>query len=162
MKKIYLSVIGVLVTIGVVLALWLSGPAITGYSVYKIKSNQPNLTITRSLINGTLDTQTSSVNLTDTFKIDSTDKMKVQLAIITAKIDENDSCIDYENDCNVSYFLGEAYGYGFPQLQEIHNGDLIELSVGENSFSIFLNCQKLSCPQDIQSTLSLTPKKDNE
>jgi hypothetical protein len=159
-KKYYLVLASVLVCVIIVSALWIWGPAITGYSVYKISSSKPNLTISTMLIGGDFNVTDSGKNFTDLLVVDSTVNEKAIITFQTIKTGTDESCTDYLEDCNITYYSGEGYdfGYGLGNLEQLFNGDEIQLIKGENKFSVIGTCKQYSCPQTINATIVLSLK----
>lgn len=159
-KQIFNVIIALVITSGIAVALWYWGPAVTGFSVYKVDSKAPNITITQDLLGADIDTTNSSINFSDSFIIESSVNNKALVHLETLKTDVNDSCTDYLNDCNVSYYFGNPYGYGDP-FEEIFDGSTIQLKKGENEFTVVGNCLQYSCPQNITSNLSIMLKEND-
>lgn len=150
-KKIFTVAIAMFLVLTLATAMWIVRPNITGYSIYKIKSNQPNITIVADLINKTVDTQESNYTGTQVFLIDSSDKEKVLVNYETIKTDDtNDLCLDYQNDCDIKYYWGDnEYGYSSELFRELTSGEYLFLQKGLNTLTVKTYCKRFSCPQDI-------------
>lgn len=161
--KISTWLIAIVITAFVVTALWLWGPAITGYSVYEISSNKPNITITSQLLGSSFDVSESGLNFTDIYILDSNVNEKAMVELITSKINTDVSCTNFTDDCDVTYWFGEigdyGYGYNYPEGEQIFNGTEISLQKGENRFAVYILCQQYSCPQNISATMIFSLKE---
>jgi len=96
-----------------------------------------------------LDTTTSNAS-DSTVAVLTNDNGDLQLTadINITRTDVSDDCIDYENDCDIS-ILVENHGY-------IVDQDVVNLVSGDSDVTAEIVCDKLSCPQDIEVSLTLS------
>ena len=156
------SFIAILLTVTIVAAIWWWGSAQNITGLFHISSKEPNVTISKVLTGGELDLSDNSSNFTDYITIDSNVNEKALVWIETIKEDNlTDSCTDYLNDCNVSYYFGDnVYGYGFPVPTLLEDGDTIQLQKGEQTITTFLECAKWSCDQTITANITVMLKEN--
>lgn len=154
-KKYSTILLSILITAGSVFALWLLGTGITGYSIYKVSSTKPDLSINTQLLGADLDTTNESKTFTDTLKVLSTTKNNASVIFEFIKADdESDDCYNYENDCDVYLYYEDGIGYGFDE--PLTSGDIVPLSNGINEFKINGSCERYACPQNITAIVNVS------
>ena len=151
-------IISLLLAVVLVAAVWMFSN-ITGFSVYSVGSNKPNVTIIRDLSGALVDTTETNSSFLDRFTVFSNINKKAMITVGANKTDnESDECVDFYNDCNITFlFYPETYGFNEIVLE---TGDEIQMHKDNNEFGVLVECQRFSCDQQIQAILEIT-FKDN-
>ena len=149
LSKLGVFIVGMIVMSGISLAVWmvLTGSAFTGHVVST--SGSP-VTASISFQDLNIDTTASAQNLSTiaTFE-NSNGDLDLVASIIIEKTDVlMDGCSDYVDDCRVD-ILDESGN-------TIEDGDTISFLPQEiKTFTAYLGCARLSCPQDVWVNLTL-------
>lgn len=147
-----------ILSMGIVTALWLAGPAITGNATTSITSSNPSINLTKQLTNFTaLDVTYNGVEFNNSLDFQTEVNGIGQVTFDVTKTPTDNRCTDYLNDCTVKVFEGDPkIGYGFSYPTEIFNGSNITLFASqEKSLQVRTSCQKQSCPQNISIELNV-------
>jgi hypothetical protein len=140
---------GLVLCLGLVNAVWIFNLTVTGNAVYQITSDEPTLTITRDLLGGSFDTTDNSIYIEDFMTIDAETQDNARIDFAVLKEDVFDSCTDYIYDCNFSIWHNDS---GF--MDELGQGEVISLDVGDNFLYINGSCLEDTCPQNISIELN--------
>lgn len=154
-----LIAIALILSGGIVCAIWFISPSITGNAVYRINSDEPNFTITKNLLGLNISTSEQIIYFSEEMMIDSNIDREAILSLMVNKTDVSDDCTDYENDCNIS-FIQTNQGHGFTE--DLLDGQIINISKGMNIIQVLGECKKNSCPQNISVEISLFLIQEDE
>lgn len=95
-------------------------------------------------LNTTLSAESANTSAVVT-NSDGTQSMSLSIQENVTDID--DSCVDYENDCSLTYSFNG---------QTVEDGETVTVYSGNSNFEAELSCVQLSCPQDVTVAVSLS------
>ena len=147
-QKIMVLVLGLVVlSIGGGLAIWFLSyeSSITGFAV----SSEVPLTFSSDFGFENVNTTDSGFEKTENIILKNADgNVNMTIDIISNVTDVDDECTDYQNDSSV---VVEYDGV------EINDGDLITVGSGWTSVNVTTTVKRFACPQDIETSITLTP-----
>ena len=148
-KHPFLAVTMLLVLSGTAFGAWvlLMESEFTGSVV-----STPPITMTSSFSDISVDTTSGPATATTELLIENANDVQNFVFVDEViKTDVDDGCTDYENDCDVTYLLTNDRGDTL-----IVDGETVTIRPLDNTITATLECVEMSCPQDVDVSISLT------
>jgi len=152
-KKVFGGILGLFGVIGVAFAVWL---ALTQSTYTATVEGQPDNPVSFTTVfddvvlhcANTSDSQNSTAYLNN-----ANGELQMVVDYIINKTDVIDECIDYENDCDVQVYFRPN---GDLIYTPVSDGGIITMPPGVSAFISTVSCERLSCPQSIETGVSVT------
>jgi len=143
---ILLGLMALLSTIG--LAAWLVATS-SGFTASVVSTSSSPVVFSTEFSDFELNTTTSNASdSTVAVLTNDNGELDLDVALNISKVDVDDDCESFEEDCDVSVYLeGVAF---------LNDGDNVHISGGDMDVTAEVICQKLACPQNIEVSLTLT------
>lgn len=146
--KILLSFLFVCLLVSGVAAIWIV--SIMSTATYRIESQAyGGLVVNQDLSGNLFNSLDGVVSSADLFIFTNEgEEVDVDINITTIKTNTDETCLNWDNDCEVIYSLNHN--------QPLSEGQNIKLIWnGENNVSVVINCLQYSCPQDITPIIKI-------